>query len=698
MNSSILTFFARYHLIVLCLVLFATLPAYAMEDDTFFDALPVVLSVTRLPQRLQDTPASVTVIDRAMIEASGAREIPEVLRLVAGFQLGHVNMIGPRATVSYHGMSDQFSRRMQVLVDGRSVYTPATGGVDWYSLPVSLEDVERIEVIRGPNGVSYGANSFLGVINIITYHPADIKGTTVKAVAGEGGYGKYLLRHADALGDLNLGATVEYFKEDSNKYYADGMDGAFKDNKAVKKLNLRGDYRAGVNDYLSFVLGAAHASLGDGVLGDPTTPLHTNEIDDTSLQLKWKRLLDSNQDIEVNLYHNRYNSDANYLIPKLSELFGLDPLLIASIFGEDSPILVDHGIAMERSSMEFQHRMALAETVKLVWGAELREDKVASPGLIWSHDPATTQLQRLFINGEWNATPRVVVNAGVMVEDNTLTDMRISPRYALNYKLDANHSVRVSHTIAYRTPAILEEYADYSVRFYPSMRLVDQIWESGGGLEPEQITSTELGFVGKSRDNRIKYDVRLFREHLRDIIAIPFEEQSNELYADPLTCSVHDGFCNIASKFFNNGSVDLEGVDLQLMLWPGSDTSLSLGYSYANASGTVLNRVASDIPVNYQMIEHEVPSNTLSLLLDQKFSALWQASVGWYYVDKMQFFGGDAIDGLKTTDLRLSRKVDLGAAKGAITMTVQDLNGTYYDFSAAVPRSRRAYLGAELRF
>jgi iron complex outermembrane receptor protein len=698
MNSSIMIFSARYQRLVLCLVLFATLPAYAMEDDTFFDALPVVLSVTRLPQRLQDTPASVTVIDRAMIEASGAKEIPEVLRLVAGFQVGHVNMIGPRATVSYHGMSDQFSRRMQVLVDGRSVYTPATGGVDWYSLPVSLEDVERIEVIRGPNGVSYGANSFLGVINIITYHPADSKGTTVKAVAGEGGYGKYLLRHADTLGDLNLGATVEYFKEDSNKYFADGMDGAFKDNKAVKKLNLRGDYRGGVNDYLSFVLGAAHASLGDGVVGDPTTPLHTNEIDDTSLQLKWKRLFDSSQDIEVNLYHNRYNSDANYLIPKLSDLFGLDPLLIASIFGEDSPILVDHGIAMERSSMEFQHRLALAETVKLVWGAELRQDKVASPGLIGAHDPATTQLQRLFFNGEWNATPRAVVNAGVMVEDNTLTDVRISPRYALNYKLDANHSVRVSHTIAYRTPAILEEYADYSVRFYPSMRLVDQIWESGGGLGPEQITSTELGFVGKSKDNRIKYDVRLFREHLRDIIAIPFEEQSNELYADPLTCSVHDGFCNIASKFFNDGSVDLEGVDLQLMLKPGSDTSVSLGYSYANASGTILTRVVNDLPLSYQKIEHEVPSNTLSLLLDQKLSPLWQASVGWYYVDKMEFFGGDAIDGLKTTDLRLSRKINLGSAKGAISLTVQDINGSYYDFSAAVPRSRRAYLGAELRF
>jgi iron complex outermembrane receptor protein len=285
-----------------------------------------------------------------------------------------------------------------------------------------------------------------------------------------------------------------------------------------------------------------------------------------------------------------------------------------------------------------------------------------------------------------------------MVEDSSLTDVQISPRYAFNYKLDANHSVRLSHTIAYRTPAILEEYADYSARFYPSMRLVDQIWQSGGGLEPEQITSTELGFVGRSMDNRIKYDVRIFREHLRDIIAIPFEEQSNELYADPLTCSVHDGFCNIASKFFNDGGVDLEGIDLQLMLKPGSDTSLSLGYSYATASGTILSRVASDVPLSYQKIEHEIPSNTLSLLLEQKLSPLWQASVGWYYVDKMQYFGGDAIDGLKTTDVRLARKLRYNQFKGDITLTVQDINGTYFDYAANVPRTRRAFLGAELRF
>jgi iron complex outermembrane receptor protein len=696
MNRSITHGIFRFHRAVCCLALLTSLPVYAMEDDPFFEELPVVLTVTRLPQRLQDTPASVTVIDRAMIDASGATEIPEVLRLVAGFQVGHVNLIGPRATVSYHGMSDMFSRRMQVLVDGRSVYTPATGGVEWYTLPVALEDIERIEVIRGPNGVSYGANSFLGVINIITYHPTEIKGTTLKAVAGEGGYEKYLLRHAADLGDVSLGATVEYFKEDSNQYYEDGIDGSFKDDKAVKKLNLRGEYRAGVNDYYSFVLGASRSALGDGLIGDPATPLHTNEVADTSIQLKWKRLVDSNQDVEVNLYHNRYHSDADYLLPKLSQLFGWPEADVLLLFGEDSPILVDHGIDMERSSMELQHRFSLSDAVKLVWGAELREDKVSSPGLIWGNDPVTTQLQRLFVNGEWTATPNTIVNAGVMVEDDSLTAVRVTPRYAVNYKLDANHSVRASHTIAYRTPAVLEEYADYGARFYPSMRLIDQIWQSGGGLEPEKITSTELGFVGRTPNNSIKYDVRLFREHMRDIIAVPYENASDEIYS--AYAAYFDGFGDIRSKFFNDGSVDVEGIDLQLLLKPGRDTMVSLGYSYTNASGMVLAEVSSDVPVNHAKIEHEIPANTFSLLLDQRLSPLWQASVGWYYVDTMQFFGGDLIDGLKTTDVRLARKIRYNNIKGSISFTVQDINGTYFDFVENVPRTRRAFIGAELQF
>lgn len=152
------------------LPLVATLLAMPVcAEDLFFSELPVVASVSRLPQRIADAPASVTVIDRDMIRASGARSLNDIFRLVPGFQtFAHSDT---SARVNYHGITDHndYSPRVQVLLDGRSLHSPLfRNGVNWGLIPVALEDIERIEVVRGSNTVSYGTNAFLGVINIIT--------------------------------------------------------------------------------------------------------------------------------------------------------------------------------------------------------------------------------------------------------------------------------------------------------------------------------------------------------------------------------------------------------------------------------------------------------------------------------------------------------------------------------------------------
>ncbi|MCP4043706.1 MAG: Plug domain-containing protein, partial [Gammaproteobacteria bacterium] len=185
----------------------STLPPLPTEED-FLGELPVVLSVTRLAQPLAETPASVTIIDREMIEASGARNIAELFRLVPGMQVGSWN--GHAFSVTYHGLSDQFSRRMQVLVDGRSVYSPDIGGVRWSYLPLALDDIARIEVIRGPNAATYGANSFLGVISISTRQTAEVSGSRITLNRGEDDIADVTLRHAGAVGEVDYRFTLGY--------------------------------------------------------------------------------------------------------------------------------------------------------------------------------------------------------------------------------------------------------------------------------------------------------------------------------------------------------------------------------------------------------------------------------------------------------------------------------------------------------
>ena len=147
--------------------------------------LSVVLTPSRLRQSLADTPASVTVITSDMLQRYGIASIAEALRLVPGMAVTLAT--GNDYRINYHGTNILVPRRMNVLIDGLSVYRPALAQVDWKKLPVALEDVDRIEVTRGPNSVSYGANSMLAVVNIITKHPRDVEGTTITATRGSQG-------------------------------------------------------------------------------------------------------------------------------------------------------------------------------------------------------------------------------------------------------------------------------------------------------------------------------------------------------------------------------------------------------------------------------------------------------------------------------------------------------------------------------
>ena len=126
----------------------------ASEEDYYLKEMPVVLTASRLSQPLSEAPSAMTVIDREMIKASGFRTVPELMQLVPGMYVGYVD--GNTPVLSLHNSTDQYSRQMQVLIDGRSVYMPPYGGVNWADLPLLIDDIERIEVVRGPSSASHG--------------------------------------------------------------------------------------------------------------------------------------------------------------------------------------------------------------------------------------------------------------------------------------------------------------------------------------------------------------------------------------------------------------------------------------------------------------------------------------------------------------------------------------------------------------
>ena len=138
------------------------------EEDIYAD-LEIVKTGTRLHQPVPKVPASITVIDRRMIAASGATQIPQVLRLVPGF-LSYSSK-GNQLWVSSRALSPDFPGHLEIMVNGRSVYQPTLSTVVWTSLGIALEDIEYIEVVRGSNTPAYGSNAFQGSVNIVTADP-----------------------------------------------------------------------------------------------------------------------------------------------------------------------------------------------------------------------------------------------------------------------------------------------------------------------------------------------------------------------------------------------------------------------------------------------------------------------------------------------------------------------------------------------
>jgi iron complex outermembrane recepter protein len=152
----------------------AALPAFA-EDDAFefYKEEAQVVTVSRRAEPALRAPAAVDIVTAEDIQAYGFKDIWDVLRYRVGMDVLDGDSIdGNRALVSSRGFTKEFVAEMQVLVDGRSVYNPLLGGVYWKSLPVQMRDIERIEIVRGPNAVLYGSNAGLGVINILTKKPA----------------------------------------------------------------------------------------------------------------------------------------------------------------------------------------------------------------------------------------------------------------------------------------------------------------------------------------------------------------------------------------------------------------------------------------------------------------------------------------------------------------------------------------------
>jgi iron complex outermembrane receptor protein len=584
--------------------------ATLIEDDTgqlpsLFgsDEVPEVLSTTRLRQPKSRVPGTTTVIDGALIRDLGIMSLVEVFRLVPGMTVGEVGSHQPVAT--YHGTSHYEQRRMQVLIDGRTAFRPTLADMEWNSMPVPLELIDRIEIARGPNAAAYGLNAFLGTINIITRTPADSSGTELRAVSGSRGYLRTFASTAESSNDYDWRLAWEHREFDGfdvQERPPDYRHVNFNDGHEFNTFLY--DSTARFNDTFSLNLSTGVIDGVDqqdryksGELGAQTDP--NVDVRDYHIQTRLNGRQSENHFYHLQLSYERFNRRQRWTacLPESSletieqgiyiDYDDIDDL-INPVDCSQSPEGVDPVYARanedqqdSRLDLELQKTLILNPGLKLVGGFGHRKDSYESETFF--NGRGHVYQSRVFGHAEYSPSRWLTFNAGANWEKTSTTDEHyLSPRLAANVSPIPNHTLRLVYSEAVRTPDEFEQNPDYSYRL-SNVRPEDARWEGfrirntniwdnpeletlGKKLEEERITSREISYFGQFRfvHALLSVEVRYFNDEMRDMI-------SGVIQFDDWTLD-------------NNVALDQKGVELEASLeFPR--THLRMSYAYIDQEG-----------------------------------------------------------------------------------------------------------------
>ncbi len=638
---------------VLCLlapILFADPPMVTEAD--WLEDLPVALSGSRLAQTALDAPGAIAVIDRAMIEVSGVREVHELLRLVPGMLVHNDN--GHHAITSYRALSDPYPRRILVLIDGRAAYSPVISSVNWAMLPLTLEDIERIEVFRGPNAATYGANAFLGVISITTRLPHVAKGASVTLSRGNNGIYRAQGIVGGQIDDFDWRVTVQALGDD-------GLNGPFLDNddKHPKLISGRANWLDDRGGLWGVHVGFARARLEHGGTNSPLRPPHYIYSRNGYAQLDWRSQdnLDDHHNFKAFWTLDSWSQD--YLTTPLPQLGGLQGRWHLSVRGE-------------RGEFEYSRVIQPRDGLRSVWGAAARLDRMQAPGYLGTPDTLEKTLYRAFTHHEWRISSQLVANLGLMVEHDSNAGTEVAPRAALSWSYAPGQVVRLSYGTATRTPTIVEESANHVLDFGP---VQDQLLLSSGGLRSERIRSREIGWLLQSPSLNLTLDTRISWDRIDRLITYyftPFPDLDGQV-----------------QDFRNFDAMTIRGFETQATWRPVQRARVVLNYSLADISATDVDELYSA----------SGPRHVWSVFGEYQFENLTTVSLIWYRIGAMQGLNtGNFAKRTERADIKISRLFHIGDRPARVSFTLQEPIGDLRDFRTRNEFHRRWFVDVAYRF
>ncbi len=467
-----------------------------------------VTSVAKKTQSLNDAPAAAFVISNEDIKRSGATNIPDALRLAPGLDVAKID--ANKWAVSSRGFNGRFANKLLVLIDGRSAYTRSFSGVYWENQDVMMEDIDRIEVIRGPGAALWGANAVNGVINIITKHSSQTQGGLLNAGGGteERNFGSF--RYGAKLGDNTTGrAYVKGFNRDENTNLTGGkagddwhkVQGGFRTDSqlsAQDELTVQGDiYQTQVNQFSYYPQIAPPFQV--------TGNDHNNAFGGNLLS-RLQHTFSPTSDYSLQFYYDAYSRDEGPW--------------------SDSRNTLD---------LDFQHRFALLDRHEIVWGMNYRfghdhiiGNSVINGSQIFNINPSSVndQVVSSFIQDELTLIDdKLWLTVGSKFERNDYSGFEGQPSAKIMWAPHNQHRLWAGVSRAVRTPSRVEQAFNLLSAINPPQALpfppfgtppVAIIVQGNSAYRSEEVITYETGYR-TAFSKSVSLDLTGFYNDYRDL-------------------------------------------------------------------------------------------------------------------------------------------------------------------------------------
>ena len=624
-----------------------------------------VTLVSRKAESLQKAPAAVFVITNEDIHRSGVTSVPEALRLVPGVHVARID--ANKWAISARGINGRFSRHMLVQIDGRTVYTPLFSGVLWEAQDVMLEDIDRIEVVRGPGGTMWGANAVNGVINIVTKSAKETQGSLLATSVGtEYRYG-VAARHGAALGD-NAWLRV-YAKTDSYDSGRLAGGGNGHDDWTRTQAGFRMDWEPSGGDTLTLQGDYYEGDLGQ-VIYMPCFTLHgmmpleeEPSMEGGNILLRWGHKFSEESTFSMQVYYDYIKRD-EFAFGNKQDTFDVD----------------------------IQHGFKLGELQEITWGGGYRvvSDDIRSSEAIVFVDPSQREeYASLFVQDEISVMDELLsVTVGTKVEHNRYTDIECQPNLRMTYSATERSAVWAAVSRAVRTPSRSERTMDMLQIFpenflAPGSPFIVGRLDHSDSFDSESMIAYEVGYRANILPH-VTVDLAAFvndYDNLRSVEAAGLSPDG------VLHATLGNEMKGISHGF------EIAGRWQVLDWW-----RLAASWSYARLD-IDLSDSSNDI-FGEVCLERNLPENQVSLFSNMQLPGRIEFD-GWFrYVDNID---GGLVPAYTTLDLRLgwkaSENIELSlVGQGLLDRSIQEFAQSAIIMTELTEVERSVYAKITVRF